>query len=95
MLHTLHRSAWLTDFSSLLRLIDKNDELLLLQDGVTAAVEGSRFLESLQNASIKVYVLEEDIQARGLCGQISDSVVRVSYTDFVRLTVKHPSQMSW
>lgn len=61
---------------------------------MTAAVEGSRFLESLQNASIKVYVLEEDIQARGLCGQISDSVVRVSYTDFVRLTVKHPSQMS-
>ena len=35
MLHTLHRSAWLTDFSSLLRLIDKDDELLLLQDGVT------------------------------------------------------------
>ena len=33
MLHTLHRSAWLTDFSSLLRLIDKDDELLLLQDG--------------------------------------------------------------
>ena len=91
MLHTLHRSAWLTDFSSLLRLVDKDDELLLLQDGVTAAIEGSRFLESLQNASIKVYVLEEDIKARGLSGQISDSVVRVSYTDFVRLTVKHPT----
>lgn len=40
-------------------------------------VEGSRFLESLQNASIKVYVLEEDIKARGLGGQISDSVVRL------------------
>ena len=95
MLHTLHRSAWLTDFSSLLRLIDKDDELLLLQDGVTAAIEGSRFLESLQNASIKVYVLEENIKARGLDGQISDSVVRVGYTDFVRLTVKHPNQMAW
>ena len=95
MLHTLHRSAWLTDFSSLLRLIDKDDELLLLQDGVTAGVEGSRFLESLQNTPITVYALKEDIEARGLGGQISDSVVRVSYTDFVRLTVKHPSQMSW
>ena len=95
MLHTLHRSAWLTDFSSLLRLIDKDDELLLLQDGVTAGVEGSRFLESLQNTPITVYALKEDIEARGLGGQISDSVVRVSYSDFVRLTVKHPSQMSW
>lgn len=95
MLHTLHRSAWLTDFSSLLRLMHKDDELLLLQDGVTAAIEGSRFLDSLQNASIKVYVLEDDIIARGLGGQISDSVVRVSYTDFVRLTVKHPNQIAW
>ena len=57
MLHTLHRSAWLTDFSSLLRLVGEDDELLLLQDGVTAAIDGTRFLESLQNASIKVYVL--------------------------------------
>ena len=95
MLHTLHRSAWLTDFSSLLRLIEKDDELLLLQDGVTAAIEGSRFLESLQNAPITVYALKEDIDARGLGGQISDSVVRVDYTDFVRLTVKHASQMAW
>ena len=62
---------------------------------MTAAIDGTRFLESLQNASIKVYVLEEDIKARGLDGQISDSVVRVGYTDFVRLTVKHPNQMAW
>ncbi|HGY1230306.1 TPA: sulfurtransferase complex subunit TusB [Citrobacter farmeri] len=95
MLHTLHRSAWCSDFSTILRLLAEGDELLLLQDGVTAAVEGSRFLESLQNAPITVYALKEDIEARGLGGQISDSVVRVDYTDFVRLTVKHTSQMAW
>lgn len=95
MLHTLHRSAWQSDFSSLLRLLEEGDALLLLQDGVTAAIEGSRFLESLQNTPITVYALKEDIEARGLGGQISDSVVRVDYTDFVRLTVKHASQMAW
>ncbi|MET6676009.1 sulfurtransferase complex subunit TusB [Citrobacter amalonaticus] len=95
MLHTLHRSAWHSDFSAILRLLAEGDELLLLQDGVTAAVEGSRFLESLQNTPITVYALKEDIDARGLGGQISDSVVRVDYTDFVRLTVKHASQMAW
>ncbi|HIF4731480.1 TPA: sulfurtransferase complex subunit TusB [Citrobacter amalonaticus] len=95
MLHTLHCSAWLSDFSAILRLLAEGDELLLLQDGITAAVEGSRFLESLQNTPITVYALKEDIDARGLGGQISDSVVRVDYTDFVRLTVKHASQMAW
>lgn len=95
MLHTLHCSAWQTDISILLRLLQDGDELLLLQDGVTAAIEGSRFLESFRNAPITVYALEEDIEARGLGGQISDSVVRVSYTDFVRLTVKHASLLAW
>ena len=47
MLHTLHRSAWHSDFSAILRLLAEGDELLLLQDGVTAAVEGSRFLNEL------------------------------------------------
>ena len=70
MLHTLHRSPWLTDFAALLRLLSEGDELLLLQDGVTAAVDGNRYLESLRNAPI-------------------------DYTDFVRLTVKHSSQMAW
>ena len=31
MLHTLHRSPWLTDFAALLRLLSEGDELLLLQ----------------------------------------------------------------
>ncbi|VCZ46624.1 Protein TusB [Escherichia coli] len=44
MLHTLHRSPWLTDFAALLRLLSEGDELLLLQDGVTAAVDGNRYL---------------------------------------------------
>ncbi len=71
MLHTLHRSPWLTDFAALLRLLSEGDELLLLQDGVTAAVDGNRYLESLRNAPIKVYALNEDLIARGLTGQIS------------------------
>ncbi|CAM6458175.1 MULTISPECIES: sulfurtransferase complex subunit TusB [Citrobacter] len=95
MLHTLHRSPWQSDFTSLQRLLAEGDALLLLQDGVIAAIEGSHFLETLRNAPITVYALKEDIDARGLGGQISDSVVRVSYTDFVRLTIQHTSQLAW
>ena len=83
MLHTLHRSPWLTDFAALLRLLSEGDELLLLQDGVTAAVDGNRYLESLRNAPIKVYALNEDLIARGLTGQISNDIIPIDYTDFV------------
>lgn len=95
MLHTLRHSPWQCDIAELLRMLQPGDDLLLIQDGVIAALEGGRYLESLLAAPITVYVLEEDIHARGLSAQISGSVVRVGYTDFVRLTVKHPSQMSW
>ena len=77
------------------RLIKEGDDLLLLSDGVIAAIAEGRFLEILQSASISIYVLQEDIEARGLTGQIADSVIRVSYTEFVRLTVKHAGQLAW
>ncbi|MBE8943464.1 sulfurtransferase TusB, partial [Escherichia coli] len=48
-----------------------------------------------RSAPITIHALQDDIDARGLAGQIADSVVRVGYTDFVRMSVKHPGQLSW
>ena len=95
MLHTLSVSPWHADIAAMLRVMDHCDDLLLLSDGVTAAIAGGRFLEILQSAPITLYVLQDDVDARGLAGQIADSVGRVSYTDFVRLTVKHAGQLAW
>ena len=95
MLHTLRTSPWHADISGITRLMDDGDDLLLIADGVLAAGENSRFLEILRAAPISIYVLNEDVQARGLCAQISSDVIMVSYTDFVRLTVKHASQIAW
>lgn len=94
MLHTLPHCASGVDFP-LAAPAKRGRCALLLQDGVTVAIEGNRFLESLRDAPITVYALKEDIDARGLGGQISDSVVRVDYTEFVRLTVKYANQMAW
>lgn len=95
MLHTLRHSPWQCDFSTFLTALQAGDAVLLLQDGVIAALEGTRFLEMLQNASISISVLQDDVEARGLSAQISNSIARVSYTDFVRMTVDHPTQMAW
>jgi tRNA 2-thiouridine synthesizing protein B len=47
------------------------------------------------NAPITVSALKEDIDARGLAGQISAKIDVVGYTDFVNLAVTHASQMNW
>jgi len=79
----------------MMRMLHEGDALLLIQDGVLAAVEGSRFVDILSNAPITVSALKDDIDARGLAGQISAKVDVVSYTDFVNLAVQHTGQMNW
>ena len=95
MLHTLSHSPWQCDIEALVRMLHEGDDLLLIQDGVLAAIEGSRFVEILTNAPISVSALKEDIDARGLAGQISAKIDVVGYTDFVNLAVTHSSQMNW
>lgn len=95
MLHTLSHSPWQCDIDALLSMLREGDDLLLIQDGVLAALEGSRFVEILNSAPISLSVLKDDLDARGLTGQISSKINVVGYTDFVNLTVKHPSQMNW
>ncbi|NJD00688.1 sulfurtransferase complex subunit TusB [Candidatus Erwinia dacicola] len=95
MLHTLMTSPFRCDIAALLRLLGDGDDVLLLQDGVIAALEGSPALEALLNAPISLYVLQEDVEARGLSAQISTNVVSVGYTNFVALVVKNPQQMTW
>lgn len=95
MLHTLSTSPWHADIAGMLRLMGEGDDLLLIADGVLAALEHGHFIEILRSAPISIHVLNEDAQARGLCAQISSDVSVVSYTDFVRLTVKHSAQLAW
>jgi len=80
---------------TMLRTLQAGDDLLLLSDGVIAGTEGGRYLDLLRAVPISLHALEEDIAARGLSGQISNDIIRVSYNDFVSLAVKHASQMTW
>lgn len=65
MLHTLSVSPWHADIAAMLRLMEHGDDLVLLSDGVTAAIADGRFLEILQSAPITLYVLQDDVDARG------------------------------
>ncbi|AKC32466.1 sulfurtransferase complex subunit TusB [Candidatus Pantoea carbekii] len=95
MLYTMIHSPWECDFDSLLLLLDYKDDLLLLQDAVIAALQGSKTLLKLNSTPANVSVLEEDVIARGLTKQISSKIFRLHYIDFVNLTIKHEQQISW
>lgn len=95
MLYTLLQSPWQCDLDSLLLLLQEGDDLLLLQDGVTAALSGSPMLQKLAASPATLWVLEEDVAARGLAAQISTNIARLDYTGFVALTTKHSQQVAW
>ncbi|EKT57256.1 sulfurtransferase complex subunit TusB [Providencia burhodogranariea] len=89
MLYTIATSPFHCDFTAILRLIMPDSAVLLIQDGVIAAVHQSTHLSQLQQVGAQVYALEADVNARGLQNMISKDVILASYQDFVQLTVVH------
>ena len=95
MLHTLMHSPWQSDIAGRISLLGADDDVLLLQDGVLAALKGNPFAEMLLASPATIYVLEDDLQARGLAEQISPNMHKVGYNGFVELTIRHPQQLAW
>ncbi|WP_226101445.1 sulfurtransferase complex subunit TusB [Dickeya oryzae] len=95
MLHTLAHSPYHTDLDALLRNVGADDAILLLQDGVIAALSGVPFSKRLQSSGATVYALQDDVAARGLSAQIFTTIVLIDYTQFVQLTVLHSRQLAW
>jgi tRNA 2-thiouridine synthesizing protein B len=79
----------------LLAFLGKQDELVLFQDGVIAAIIDSKHLSSLLGTEAVIYVLEEDIIARGLFSKITRSVEVINYAEFVDITVRHSKQINF
>lgn len=95
MLVTLNRSLKQTDMNTLGRLITAGDDLLLMQDAVTAAIAGSSMLQLLIITPARLHVLEEDWLARGLGGLLAEQFTLVNYAGFVQLSLKHCQQLAW
>ncbi|MXP51287.1 sulfurtransferase complex subunit TusB [Pantoea sp. SoEX] len=97
MLHTIINSPSYSDINTLLLLIDIKDDIILLQDGVIAGLKGNATLKKILqiNKGIRIYVLRDDLIARGLLKQISSKVYLMNYNGFVKLTEKHKQQMIW
>lgn len=95
MLYTLSHSPARCNLSGLLRLMVKDDVLILIQDGVLAGLDGSFHYELLCSIPISIYALQDDLVARGLIGYLSQKIMLIGYNYFVELTEYNYRQMAW
>lgn len=95
MLHVLMKSPFETNFSLIMNMLKETDDFLALQDGVLIALIDNVFLKKLICSSAKLYIIREDVYARGINKNISEKFTLISYIHFVSLTIKHKTQMTW
>src|SRR5690625_7546195 len=98
-LHTVNKSPFShTTWASCLCVCQPGDALLLIEDGVYAALASSPQAEQLQQAhkaGVRLYALEPDLGARGLSGQHVAAIELVDYNCLVRTRPKTHSTQSW
>jgi tRNA 2-thiouridine synthesizing protein B len=98
-LHTVNKSPFSSSAleSCLSHLVD-GAALLLIEDGVFAALAGTAFAERLEQTSRRhaLYVLGPDLIARGLADRpLVGGLQIVDYLDFVQLAASHATVQSW
>lgn len=99
MLHLINKSPFERNaLDSCLRLATAGSSVLLIEDGVYAAMRHAASAEAVIRAmnKLKFYVLGPDVAARGLNDiSLIDGIDVVDYAGFVDLVVEHDVAQSW
>jgi tRNA 2-thiouridine synthesizing protein B len=67
--------------------------VLLIEDGVFAALKGSAVADQLSKA--KVVALQSDVAARGIEANLAEGIELVDYAGFVDLVTENRTVQSW
>ena len=93
LLHTVNKSPFeKSSLETCLRIAVEGSSVLLIEDGVYAAMNGTSLNGTLSDASnrLQFYVLGPDLKARGLSEQdVVEGIEVVDYDGFVDLVVGH------
>lgn len=95
MLHVVSQSSTQLDINAFLRSVNANDAVLFVQNGVSSLIEGNPLFTLLNATEASVYVLRNDLEARGMLNLIAEDVTVVDYHQYVDLTVEHTPQLLW
>lgn len=96
MLHLVGQAPYTGNaLADCLRVCDANAGILLLEDGVYAALANGSWLPRVLARTRNLYVLDADVAARGLTGRIADGARIVDHAGFVALCCEYPGTCSW
>lgn len=96
MLHIINQSPFNRScLADCLRICDAQAAIVLIEDGVYAAINGSAWAQRIIEQVDNVYVLQADVDARGLTGKIADPISAIDYAGFVQLCCAHTNSHSW
>jgi len=98
MLHTVNKSPYTKNSLDIcLRLAKEGSVILLIEDGVFAALAGSEVTTKVEAAMKKhaFYALGADLDARGVQDRVIDGIKVVDYAGFVDLATENSGVQSW
>lgn len=99
MLHLINKSPFdRPALESCLRLAQAGSSVLLIEDGVYAALRKATYAAAIgeRTGELEFYVLGPDVSARGLDDKpLIDAIKLVDYAGFVDLVVEHEVIQSW
>lgn len=99
MLHIVNKSPFERNaLTSCLGHALAGDAILLIEDAVVGAVDGSNFIEQIKTAMAdkSVYVLGADLAARGMQeNRVAEGIQIVDYAGFVDLAANNDKTQSW
>jgi len=99
ILHTVNKSPHeKNSLESCLRYAKEGSAVLLIEDGVYAALKDSAFADDLTDVvgKIALFCLGPDLKARGFSSaKVIEGVALVDYEGFVDLTVEYDKVQAW
>jgi len=97
MLHIINKSPLTNTSLESCLSVAQGGEILLIEDAVYAATSGNAFESKILEAMkrFKVYVLQPDLEARGLADRAIAGILPVDYGGFVDLAANNQNCQSW
>ncbi len=99
ILHTVNKSPFeKNSLESCLRYAKSGSAVLLIEDGIYAALTGTTFEKKVMAAmdELEFYCLTADIKARGFSSaNIIEGITWVDYAGFVDLAVEYDKVQAW
>lgn len=94
ILHTLNASPASAAYRDCLTVLGEGDALVLLGDGVYAAIEGSDACGALLESAAAIYVLAADARLAGVT-VATTGVQTIDMDGLVTLTERYARQQAW